>query len=172
MTSSAETFSHFFVETRDELMAFFYRRLQCLDTAKDLTQETFLRLLCCEQRAFTQNRRALAFFIAGNLTVDHFCKKSVRDRYASWPDEALDALESIPCNAPGPEQRAMIWQDLERLGAALDELSEESRRAFYLSAIEGLTYAQIGECLGVSERVVGKRIANTLKRCRARRDQR
>ncbi len=64
----------------------------------------------------------------------------------------------------------MLWQDLERVGAALDELPEESRSAFYLSAIEGLTYAQIAECLGVSERIIGKRIANTLKHCRARCD--
>ncbi|MGH8547178.1 MAG: RNA polymerase sigma factor [Methylococcales bacterium] len=171
MTSSSETFSHFFVEIRDEWIAFFHRRLKCRETAQDLTQETFLRLLFCEQRTPTQNRRALAFLIAGNLSVDHIRKQSVRDRYAPRTHEASDSLESIPCNTPDAEHCAMVLQDLERVGAALDELPEESRNAFYLSAIEGLTYAQIGGRLGVSERVIGKRIANTLKHCRARRDR-
>ncbi|MGH8555970.1 MAG: RNA polymerase sigma factor [Methylococcales bacterium] len=170
MTCSSETFGHFFVEIRDELIAFFYRRLKCRETARDLTQETFLRLLFCEQRAPAQNRRALAFFIAGNLSVDHIRKQSVRDRYAPRANEALQT-ESIPSNTPDAEHCAMLWQDLERLGAALDELPEESRNAFYLSAIEGLTYSEIGERLGLSERVVGKRIANSLKHCRARCDR-
>jgi len=168
MTASADTIGHFFLETRDELIGFFYRRLKCPDTAKDLAQETYLRLLFCEQRAPAQNRRALAFFIAGNLAVDHVRKEAVRTRYAPATADAFDAVEAIPCRTPDAEYQAMAWQDLERVSAALDELPEDHRSAFYLSAIEGLTYAQIGECLGVSERVVAKRVANTLKHCRAR----
>lgn len=165
MTASAPSIAHFFSETRDELIRFFYRRLKCPDTADDLAQETFLRLLSCEQRAPTQNRRALAFFIAGNLVVDHVRKESVRTRHAP---ATFDEWDTVPCEKPDTERRAIAWQELERVSAALNELPEESRGAFYLSAIEGLTYAQIGECLGVSERAVAKRIANTLKYCRAR----
>lgn len=168
MTVSTETLSHFFLETRDELIGFFYRRLRCPDTAKDLAQETYLRLMSCEQRTQAQNRRALAFFIAGNLAVDHVRKESVRARHASASSEAADFLEQVPCRSPDAERRASAWQDLERVSAALDELPEENRSTFYLSAIEGLTYAQIGECLGISERAVAKRIANTLKHCRTR----
>lgn len=168
MTASVDTLGHFFLETRDELIGFFYRRLKCADTAKDLAQETYLRLLSCEKRAPAQNRRALTFFIAGNLAVDHVRKESVRARHAPVAFEAADFLEQVPCRTPDAERRASAWQDLERISAALDELPEENRSAFYLSAIEGLTYAQIGECLGVSERVVAKRIANVLKHCRAR----
>ena len=171
MISSAETFGHFFLETRDELIGFFRRRLHCPDTAKDLAQETFLRVLFSERQAPAQNRRALAFFIAGNLAVDHVRKQAVRARYAPEMAEALDYPETIPCLRPNAEQQAMAWQNLEQVSASLDELPEEQRSAFYLSAIEGLTYAQIGEALGVSERVIAKRIAHTLKHCRARRER-
>jgi RNA polymerase sigma-70 factor (ECF subfamily) len=168
MTAHAETLGHFFLETRDELIGFFYRRLRCFDTARDLAQETYLRLLCCERRAPAQNRRALTFFIAGNLAVDHVRKEAVRGRHAHVGDEADELMASVPCHTPDAERRASAWQDLERISAALDELPEENRSVFYLSAIEGLTYAQIGECLGISERAVAKRIANTLKHCRTR----
>lgn len=170
-TSTTETLGHFFLETKGELIRFFHRRLKCYETADDLAQETYLRLISCEQSEQTQNRRALAFHIAGNLVIDHVRKENNHALYFSSQDESLDPLEHIPCSDPGSEHRAMVWQDLERVHATLQELPEDSRTALYLSAINGLTYAQIGEYLGVSERMVAKRIANTLKYCRSRRDE-
>ena len=167
MTSHAEPIDRFFLDTREELISFFYRRLRCPDIASDLAQETFLRLLFCEQQAPTQNRRALAFFIAGNLVVDYLRKESVRSRYTPLSDVS-DVIDSIPCPSPGVEYQAISAQAFERMSDALAELPETHRQAFYLSAIEGLTYAQIGERLGVSERVIAKRIAGTLKHCRTR----
>jgi RNA polymerase sigma-70 factor (ECF subfamily) len=137
-----------------------------------LGQETYLRLHVSEQRTPTQNRRALAFSIAGNLVVDHVRKERVRAHYAPSHSNAVDFLELVPSNDPDSEHKAMIWQDLELVQTALEELPEDCRAALYLSAVEGLTYAQIGERLGVSERMIGKRIAKTLKHCRARRDER
>lgn len=172
MISTIETFGHFFLETRDDLTRFFLRRLHCPATAADLAQETYLRLHVSEQLTPTQNRRALAFSIAGNLVVDHVRKERVRVHYAPSHSDDVDFLELVPCNDPDSEHRNMIWQDLELVQAALEELPEDCRAALYLSAVEGLTYAQIGERLGVSERMIGKRIAKTLKHCRARRDER
>jgi len=170
MNAVPDTIDHFFRENRDDLIGFFLRRLNCPDTAKDLAQETFLRILFSEQRAPTQDRRALAFFIAGNLVVDHIRKESVRARYTPAQEVSAELLEAVASNDPDAEQRLMIWQDLDAVNAALNELPEECRAAFYLSAVEGLTYAQIGECLGVSERAIAKRIAKTLKHCRASRE--
>lgn len=168
MTSFVETLGYFFSEIQEELIRFFLRRLNCPATADDLAQETYLRLHACEQRAATKNRRALAFFIAGNLVVDYVRKERVRANYAPSQNVDVDFLELVPSTDPDPEYSAMIWQDMELVQAALDELPEESRTALYLSAVEGLTYAQIGECLSVSERMVAKRIAKTLKHCRTR----
>jgi RNA polymerase sigma-70 factor (ECF subfamily) len=170
MNAVSDTLDHFFRDNRDDLVGFFLRRLHCPDTAKDLAQETFLRILFSEQRTPTQDRRALAFFIAGNLVVDHIRKESVRARYTSAQEVPTELLEAIASNDPDSEQQLMVWQDLDAVNAALNELPEDCRTAFYLSAIEGLTYAQIGECLGVSERVIAKRIAKTLKHCRASRE--
>ncbi|WP_415878897.1 RNA polymerase sigma factor [Methylomonas sp. TEB] len=172
MTAVSDTLDHFFRENRDDLIGFFLRRLHCPDTAKDLAQETFVRLLFSEQRTPTQDRRALAFFIAGNLVVDHIRKESVRARYAPSQEIPAELLEAVAGNDPDAEKQLMAWQDLDTVNTALNELPEECRVAFYLSAIEGLTYAQIGECLGVSERAIAKRIAKTLKHCRDRREQR
>ena len=166
--NTTEALGHFFLDTREDLNRFFYRRLNSRDTADDLTQETYLRLLSSEQRIPTENRRALVFAIAGNLVVDHVRKQHNYARYITSHDDALVQLELIPCNDPGSEHKAIVWEDLERLHEVLQEVPDDSRTALYLSAINGLTYAQIGDFLGVSERMVAKRIANTLKYCRNR----
>jgi len=171
MSSTVETFGHFFQETQDDLIRFFLRRLHCRDTAADLAQETYLRLHVCEQQAPTQNRRALAFSIARNLAVDHIRKERLRSRYVTDQLETAAELDSLSCSKQDSERKAIVWQELEHIQIALAELPEESRTALYLSAVEGLTYAQIGKCLGVSERMVAKRIAKTLKHCHARRNE-
>lgn len=171
MISSIETFGHFFLETREDLMRFFLRRLNCPATAADLAQETYLRLHASEQHTPSQNRRALAFSIASNLVVDHVRKERVRSHYASDRDEQEELTELVASNDPDSEHKTMIWQELEQVQAALEELPEDCRAALYLSAVEDWTYAQIGEYLGVSERMIGKRIAQALKHCRNRRDE-
>ncbi|MCX7092761.1 MAG: RNA polymerase sigma factor [Methylobacter sp.] len=171
MISTIETFGQFFLETREDLTRFFLRRLHCPATAADLAQETYLRLHVSEQSVPSQNRRAPAFSIAGNLVVDHVRKERVRANYAPNQNDEVDFLELVPCNDPDSEQRTMMWQDLDRVQTALEELPEDCRTALYLSAVEGLTYARIGERLGISERMVGKRIAQALKHCRVRCDE-
>ena len=169
MTYTSETLGHFFSETKDELIRFFLRRFNCRDTADDLTQETYLRLITSEHRMPTQNRRAMVFAIAGNLVVDHVRKEYNYARYISNHDD--DQLKVIPCNDPGSEHIAIVGEDLKQLHEALQALPEESRTALYLSTIKGLSYAQIGVYLGVTERMVAKRIANTLKHCRQHRNE-
>ncbi|NJA06084.1 RNA polymerase sigma factor [Methylococcaceae bacterium WWC4] len=162
--------SQFFQECRDDLVRFFVRKLQCPDTAHDLAQETFIRLHFCEQRAPSQDRRALAFFIAGNLVIDHIRKENVRARYSPNDDSDTEAIEALPCPGPDSVRHLIAAQELAAVQSALAELPDDHRTAFYLSAIDGLTYAEIGERLGVSDRIIAKRIAQTLKHCRACRD--
>ena len=161
--------ARFFLETRDELHDFFMRRLHCPETAADLAQETYIRLHTSGERAIVENPRALAFHIAGNLAIDHVRKSKTRARFESPLPEEAEGLEWVPCQRPGPEQTLMGRQALERVAAALDELPGNQRDALYLSTTEGLSYAQIGERLGVSERTVAKYVANALKHCRDRR---
>ncbi|MEQ1486488.1 RNA polymerase sigma factor [Methyloglobulus sp.] len=171
MVSGSQTFGHFFLETKEELQRFFLQRFNCPDTAADLAQETYARVLSCEQKETSQSRRALAFSIAGNLAVDHLRKQRVRSRFSLPQEDNESALEAALCTNLHSEQKLMAWQDLEQLEASLEELPEECRVALFLSAVEGLTYVQIGERLGISERMVAKRIAKTLKYCQARRDE-
>ncbi|QSA96560.1 RNA polymerase sigma factor [Methylococcus sp. EFPC2] len=167
----AEALTQFFLETREELIRFLLRRLGCPETAADLAQETYLRLHEEQRHVTAVNLRALAFHIAANLSVDHVRRLKTRDRFVVENMDDNDFVVAASCQQPGPERAAIGRQTLERVNRALEELPEESRTALYLSAVDNLTYAQIGELLGVSERMVAKRIADALKHCRVQRDE-
>lgn len=148
----------------EELLNFLTKRLKCPEAAADITQETFIQFYQFVKENPPDNARALAYRIAVNLATDYQRKTKLRDSYtvdvdlASFPD-------SFKSTAPGPEQTVMARQHLEQLHAALNELPPDCRRAFLLHSIDGLTYAQIGSQLGISESMVYKHLTKALNHC-------
>lgn len=67
--------------------------------------------------------------------------------------------------APSLEEHALILETLLEIDAALDKLPNRVRSAFLMAQIEGLSYAEIGSRLGVSERMVKKYMARAMLHC-------
>ena len=67
--------------------------------------------------------------------------------------------------APSPEARAMALETLCRIDAMLGQLNPKARSAFLLSQLDGLGYREIGEQLGVSERMVKKYMSQAMLQC-------
>ena len=61
----------------------------------------------------------------------------------------------------------MLLESLERLSRALDTLSPKARAAFLMSQLDGLTYAEIAEKVGVSASMVRQYMAQGLRCCLA-----
>ena len=66
---------------------------------------------------------------------------------------------------PSPEERALLLEALFAIDRALDGLSVKARTAFLYSQLDGLTYAEIGERLGVSASMVRQYMAKALACC-------
>ena len=78
--------------------------------------------------------------------------------------EAVLATQPQPL-AASPEERAMALETLDRIDEMLERLNPKARTAFLLSQLDGLSYAQIGAQLGVSERMVKKYMAQAMLQC-------
>jgi RNA polymerase sigma factor (sigma-70 family) len=131
------------------------RRIGCTHQAADLTHDIFLRLLHAQQRgvadpAAWREPRAYLATVAGRLVANHFRRLSLERAWA----EALAAL---------PEAEAR--QALREMDAALATLSERARRAFLLSQLDGLTYAEVAAELSVTERSVKRYMAQAFAAC-------
>lgn len=72
---------------------------------------------------------------------------------------ALDEDYDAPSDAPGPEAQLDARQRLARLDSALAQLTPEHREIVLLREVEGLSYDEIAEVLGVDEGTVKSRLA-------------
>jgi len=138
------------------------RKLSGSDHAADLAQDTFVRVLSVQaaQRAVAlREPRAYLTIVARNLLINHVQRQSLE---RSW----LDALALVPEPlAPSPEERLIILETLHQIDAMLSGLPAKAREAFLLSQLEGLTYAQVGTRLGVTDRTVKRYMAQAFEQC-------
>lgn len=147
----------------EELERYLNRRLNCAQTAADLTQEVFVRLMRSESASAVENPRAYLYRIASNLVVDHF--RSVKQQpglmgTAHW--------ETVPDDAPSPEKTLLTRDELRRLERAIAELPPRQRDVMLLQKFEGLSYGAIAERLGISKNTVMVHMMRALAHCRDR----
>lgn len=151
------------------LRAWLRRKLGDVHHAADLAHDTFVRVLRVQDGGggspqapsdeVLREPRAYLTTVARRLMLNHWRRASLE---AAW----LETLATLPerC-APPPEDRLMILQTLHDIDAALDGLAPKARRAFLLSQMDGLTYAQIGIELGVTDRTVKRYMAQAFEAC-------
>jgi RNA polymerase sigma factor (sigma-70 family) len=136
------------------------------DIAEDVTQEVFISAL----RRLRDTERPISFKpwiyqIAKNACIDEL-RRARRNlevplhEQQEWPEDDLDGL----AQHPGPEVAVESKQQLEDLRGAFRGVSELHHRILVLRELEGLSYREIGERLGMSRPVV----ESTLFRARRR----
>ncbi len=127
--------------------------------AADLAQDTFLRIIAARNAPAIEEPRKYLATIAKGLVVDRFRRLSIEE---AW----LETLAARPeAFAVSPETRALILETLFAIDRMLDALGPRAREIFLLAQFEGLSYAAIGERLGISVTTVKKHLARALAHC-------
>jgi RNA polymerase sigma-70 factor (ECF subfamily) len=135
------------------------RRLGCPDSAADLAQDTFIRVLTARETPQIIEPRAFLTTIAKRVLFNHYRRQDLERAYA----EALAQLPEV--YAPSEEERAIILQTLMELDQLLDGLPRLVKRAFLLAQVDGLTYPQIAAELGISIATVKRHLSKAAMRC-------
>ena len=157
--SKKSSFQKLFYRFHDQLFRFVVYRVQNADIAKDITQETFLRIW--EKRESLQPKKSffsLLARISTNLCYDHFRYTEVRlrnkDRIPEYGRSHFDNPEEV-----------VQAQAIEKIIRALvnEKLPQKCRIIFILSRIEGLSNQEISINLGLSIRTVENQIYRALK---------
>ncbi len=128
-----------------------------LDAARDVVQETFLRL--CKQRREQLDGHLLPWL----LTV---CRSRAIDR--ARKERRMTTLQpemphAIPSSAVPPQAESETREEQTRVIAALGAISSGQAEVIRLKFQEGLSYRQISEVTGISVSNVGYRIHMGLK---------
>ena len=148
-----------YVEHHRWLQSLLRKQLGCAVDAADLAQDTFERLLTRREPGTWREPRAFLTTIARGLVVDLYRRRDLERAL-------LEAMAARPdAWAMSPEDRTVLLETLQAIDDMLDGLARPVREAFLLSQLDGLTYREIAQSLGVSERTIASYMATAMSRC-------
>jgi RNA polymerase sigma factor (sigma-70 family) len=156
---SPKDLKRLFLAYRAEIQAYLVRQLQDIETAADLTQETFLRFAQQPATSTVLQERAYLYRTARNLAIDHMRMKRRQQTQAV----SHDGMAAIPENRPSPEDAADAKERLILLRGLVEQLPARTRQAFILIRIEGRSYADAALLMGVSISSVQKHMHQAME---------
>ena len=139
-------FEQLYAKYRSPVYAYVRRSVSHPDTADELFQDIWIKLLASLTRYERRGRfRSWLFSCAHNVIVDHYRKVSNR------PEEELDA--------DVPDSRNENPDDLAgRIDEALYDLPFEQRQAFYLREVLNCSIKDVGEIQGCTSEAARSRL--------------
>lgn len=149
-----------FHQYREELTRRLVSMVKSHETAADLVQDTYVRLLRLGDAQVVEQPRALLHRIAGNLAIDHLRK----EKHAFHNTNSMDVAMAVPCQAPSPERELLGKQRLRICLQVIERLPPRSREAFVLCRVYGYSYQEIAVRLNISESGVEKLLMRALDR--------
>lgn len=141
-----------------ELRSFLHRQLRNPETAADLTQETYLRLLRQPPRKPVLNLRGFIFKIARNLAIDHARSRQTREQL----DEGIGYLYEVTGESPALFDVVVAQQDLAAMAYAVQRLPAQCQQIFMLCRLRNLPHKEVAVQLQVSISTVEKQLAVAL----------
>lgn len=133
-----------------------------LDAARDVVQETFLRLVRAERRAVEGNLRTWLYTVCRNRALDLRRKDGRMDTL----DETRAA--TIVDGNPGPAQGLERRDEWRAVLAALEALPEKQREVLRLKFQHGLSYEEIARVTEQKTGTVGWLIHEGIRALRSR----
>ncbi|MDX6665358.1 MAG: hypothetical protein QOG68_1564, partial [Solirubrobacteraceae bacterium] len=147
------------------ITAYVTRIVGCREHAEEIAQEAFISAL----RRLRETEQSIAFKawiygIARNGAIDHLRARSRRGTEVVYDHVEGFAEPTRVLTAPTPEAVAEGKQAITDLQGALGGLSDSHHQILVMRELEGLSYDQLGERLGMSR----SQVESTLFRARRR----
>ena len=136
------------------------------NTAEDLAQETYLKVHNALEAKSIDNLESYLYQTARNLALDHKRKLKFRGQFedVERDENSINNIASADISA----EEQILEKERQRIfELALAELPLRARQAWSLHQIEGWTYQEIADHLGVSRNTVYNDLKLVLGHCRA-----
>jgi RNA polymerase sigma-70 factor (ECF subfamily) len=163
----AAVFTRVFDRHRQAVHAYILGRVSDPELARDLVQETFLRVW----RRLSEvgplpdgQQRAWIFTVARNLAIDSYRTSAARQ---AAEDALRHQATTRDTTVAGPHAQAELSERLARLEAAIGQLPEDQRVVLSMTTAGGMTSRQIGEALGEPAGTVRYRLSQARKQLAA-----
>lgn len=141
------------------LRSWLRRQLHCSESAADLAQDTFMRVIAARNASQILEPRVYLATVARRVMVDYFRRSALERAY-------LEAIAGMPEPVQiSVEERTIVIETLCEIDAMLDALGEKPRQAFLMSQLDGLTYQEIAERMNLSVSSIKKYMARAIEHC-------
>ncbi|SEO37418.1 RNA polymerase sigma factor [Niastella yeongjuensis] len=151
-----KAFQLLFISYWDKLYANALHLIKSPETARDLTQEVFIKIwLKREKLSAVLLFEPWLYRVAKNVFIDHLRKQLVLD--------SLHDIQSIEDNEEQSPQRKLELNELiMQVNSAIASLPAQMQAAFRLSRFHGLTHEQIAQRMNISKVTSQNYIARSL----------
>jgi RNA polymerase sigma-70 factor (family 1) len=151
--SEAE-FIGLFKEYNQQVKNYIYYKTGDVNLADDVVQDTFLKFWEKKNEIRMQTAKALLFTIAGNLSLNKLEHQKVVFQFANNVTQSPFASS--------PEFEMELKEFDHKLQKAIADLHEKNRVVFLMNRIDGMTYQEIADNIGVTVKAVEKRMKKAL----------
>ena len=159
INTSEQVFTQLYQDHHPWLIQWLEKRVKDRLQAEDHAHDTFLRIITSKETPNLNEPRAYLTTIAKRLLINHWRRSAIEKAY-------LERLSAYPEEvAISAEESAIILEVLREIDELLNQLPEKVRTAFLLAQLDDLTYVEIGQRLGVSDRMVRKYMAQAMFQC-------
>jgi RNA polymerase sigma-70 factor (ECF subfamily) len=136
-----EDFETRVLPAKNKLFRFALRLLGSSEEAKDVVQETMIKVWNGRDMAEVQNMEAWCMRITKNLSLDKL--RSRQRKSTGSIDERFDMVhESL-----SPHEKTEIQESMKRIDELMATLPDKQRQVMHLRDIEGYSYNEICEVL-------------------------
>ncbi len=147
-------------EFESPLIGYAITFLHDVDRAKDVVQDTFIRLYQQDIEKVRGGLKTWLFTVCRNRALDVLRKEK---RVVALNG---DELAQVATTRRTPAERVDLEERVAQMRSGLERLSENQREVILLKFEQGLSYQEISEVSGLSEGNVGFLIHTGLKRVR------
>jgi RNA polymerase sigma-70 factor, ECF subfamily len=159
-----DAFAELYDRHERRVYGFCLRVLTNADDAADATQETFMRLLARLPALEGRDVNPIAYALT---TARNVCYDAIAARRRTEPAEEIELGAREPGDiVEDPERAALLQGTREQVRAANARLSERQREVLALRELEGMSYEQIGEIVGLNANAVAQLISRARIRLR------
>jgi RNA polymerase sigma-70 factor (ECF subfamily) len=156
--------SRLFREHNRTLILFLAARLKDVQSAREIAQEAYVKVLQLQSPGSVKFLRAYLFKVAGNLAIDWLRQQRARARI----DQTGDLDDALV--AESAEWTVIARSELANIGKLIAELPKNYQSAFRMHRLEDRSFADIATLMGIKERMVRRYVTNTLAYLRLRRE--
>lgn len=151
---------HLYQDHHEWLYHWLCQKIQNHQSAEDIVQDTFEKLLCSQELNHIQYPKSFLAQIASRIVIDQARRRQIEQAYLDYL-----AVQEIEHDLGSPESILIAIELLDRIAQMLAGLDEQVRQIFLLKYIDSLTQAEIAEKLQITRRTVQMALIKALQHC-------